>query len=138
MPFKGCGLDSETRHAFADFVIAREWGHLILEVDEDQHRHYDPSCDPRRDCDILASVALGCGDKVAIVRYNPDAYKIGGVTRPTRKQDRVAELLALINGPEPSSVRLFMYYDRDAPHAPLPSVAAEWDATARLLSRCIA
>ena len=40
IPFAGCGIDTETKHARVDFVIAKEWGHIILEVDEDQHRSY--------------------------------------------------------------------------------------------------
>ena len=45
LPFKACGLISETSCAFADFAIAKPWGYVLLECDEDQHRGYDPSCD---------------------------------------------------------------------------------------------
>ena len=37
MPFATCGLHSETKYAFIDFVIPREWGYICLEVDESQH-----------------------------------------------------------------------------------------------------
>ena len=59
IPFASCGLNSETKCAYADFVITKEWGYIILECDEDQHRSYDISCDVRRDFDIAASVAFG-------------------------------------------------------------------------------
>jgi hypothetical protein len=43
MPFKTCGLDSESKFAYIDFVIPRPWGHICLEVDENQHSAYDAS-----------------------------------------------------------------------------------------------
>ena len=88
LPFRGCGLGLETAHAFADFALPTPWGYVLLEVDEEQHKAYDPSCDVRRDFDMAASVALGSGHK--LLRYNPDAFKIAGVTRRTTKKERHA------------------------------------------------
>ena len=68
----GCGLESETAHAYADFALPTPWGYVLLEVDEEQHKAYDPSCDVRRDFDMAASVALGSGHKLLVLRYNPD------------------------------------------------------------------
>ena len=85
LPFRGCGLESET---FADFVLYAAWGEIILQVDENQHSHQDPSCDVRRDFDMAASVALGSQHKLAIVRYNPDAFKVTGRTVRTPKTER--------------------------------------------------
>ena len=65
LPFKACGLNSETTCAYADFVVTQSWGYVLLECDEDQHRSYDASCDTRRDFDMAASVALGSGQKMA-------------------------------------------------------------------------
>jgi hypothetical protein len=137
LPFRTCGLQSETRHAFADFVIPRPWGSIVLEVDEEQHSAYDPSCDPRRDFDIFASVAMGSGEKVVILRYNPDPYKVGGITRPTSQKERLQQLLSIIEGPEPTEKRLFMYYDKPSAGATLPCVAEQWDIVARIISRCV-
>jgi hypothetical protein len=137
LPFRTCGLQSETRHAFADFIIARSWGYIVLEVDEEQHSGYDPSCDPRRDFDIFASVAMGSAEKVVILRYNPDPYKEGGVTIPTSQKERLGKLLSIITGPEPTEKRLFLYYDRPSAHATLPSVAEHWDVVARIISACV-
>jgi hypothetical protein len=137
MPFRTCGLGSETKHAFADFVIAKPWGSIVLEVDEEQHSAYDTSCDPRRDFDIFASVAMGSGEKVVILRYNPDSYKIGGVTRPTSQKERLQRLLSIIEGPEPTEKRLFLYYDRPSADATLPCVAEHWDVVARIISRSV-
>ena len=76
LPFRGCGLESETAHAYVDFALPMPWGYVLLEVDEEQHKAYDPSCDVRRDFDMAASVALGSGGKLLVLRYNPDAFKI--------------------------------------------------------------
>ncbi len=32
LPFHGCDLDSETKHAFVDFAITAPWGALLLEL----------------------------------------------------------------------------------------------------------
>ena len=93
VPFANCGLGSETRCAFLDFLLPKPWGKVILEVDEQQHAHYPPGCDVRRDFDILASVAMGSADKLCIIRYNPDAQQIGGVTQPLNRAQREAKLL---------------------------------------------
>ena len=60
---------------------------MLLEVDEEQRNAYDPSCDARRDFDMAASVALGSGRTLLVLRYNPDAFKIAGVTRRTTKKE---------------------------------------------------
>ena len=98
LPFRGCGLESETAHAYADFALPAPWGYVLLEVDEEQHKAYDPSCDVRRDFDMAASVALGSGHKLLVLRYNPDAFKIAGVTRRTTKKERHAQLIRLLAG----------------------------------------
>ena len=68
LPFRGCGMESETAHAFADFALPTPWGYVLLEVDEEQHKAYDPSCNVRRDFDMAASVALGSGRKLLVRR----------------------------------------------------------------------
>ena len=90
-------MESETRCAYPDFVIYKRWGAIILEVDECQHASYDASCDVRRDFDIAASIALGSAQKLVILRYNPDPYKVAGQTRRTNKKDRHATLMKTIN-----------------------------------------
>ena len=118
LPFRGCGLES---------------GYVLLEVDEEQHKAYDPSCDVRRDFDMAASVALGSGHKLLVLRYNPDAFKIAGVTRRTTKKERHAQLIRLLGEllarePEAPFTRLFLFYDRAAENNALPCVAEHWRA----------
>ena len=142
LPFRGCGLESETARAFADFVLYTPWGAIILEVDEHQHSHQDPSCDVRRDFDMAASVALGSQHKLAIVRYNPDGFKVAGRTVRTAKNTRHSKLLELLHSliqeePERPFQRLFLFYDRAAEDSELPTVAEEWDVVARTVSRAV-
>ena len=96
IPFKGCGIASETAYAYPDFTITMPWGNLIIECDETQHTHYPSSCDVRRDFDIVASLALGSGQKLAILRYNPDAFRVAGKTRTTSQKDRLAKLVQTV------------------------------------------
>ena len=126
--FAGCGLTSETQHAFLDFLIPQRWGYVVLECDEEAHRAYDPSCDPRRDFDIAASIAMGSGHKLRIIRYNPDSFKVDGVTRRVSKAARIERLLGTLSRPEPSGAleRLFLFYDECSELAGLPAVAVHW------------
>ena len=133
LPFRGCSLGSETKCAYVDFAIAAPWGALLLEVDEDQHSHQPASCDPRRDFDMCASLALGSGHKVVVLRYNPDSFRIDGknATVATKeRQRRLVELIRawLLEDPAPGKqlARYFAYYDGRS-GSQLPVVAKDWD-----------
>jgi len=134
LPFKSCGLNSDTTRAFVDFVLLKPWGYILLECDEDQHRGYDPSCDVRRDFAMAASVALGSGHKLLIIRYNPDGYRVGGKTRVESQKDRMARLLDLLEHEPTAFERVFLCYDQDE-HATLPQVAASWGVSVQEVSR---
>ena len=135
IPFAGCGLQGGTKHAFLDFVIAKPWGFLVIECDEEQHSHYDPSCDPRRDFDTAAAIALGSGHKLRILRYNPDPYKVDGITRRTPKEERVRRLLEVLERPEPATQleRLFLFYNHCSRDT-LPEIASNWSVEVRAVS----
>ena len=120
--------------------MAKPWGSLLIECDEAQHTHYPSSCDVRRDFDIAASVALGpvSAQKLAILRYNPDPFRVAGKTRTTSQKDRLAKLVQTITTmeePEGLFARLFLYYDRDTEDAQLPTIAKEWDTQASVVSK---
>ena len=138
IPFKSCNLNPgkeyETTCAYVDFVIARPWGYILLECDEEQHKHRPPDCDPRRDVDIAASVTLGSEHKLLVVRYNPDAYKVDGKTRITGKAARIQHLLEVLDYEPACFERLFLYFDH-ASHATLPDVAQHWEEGACVVSR---
>ena len=135
IPFAACGLSSETKFAKLDFLVAKEFGYVIIELDELQHKAYDPSCDVRRDFDIAASITLGSGHKVRVIRINPDSYKIDGVARTTAPKDRMKKLLEALEEEEPEGFeRVFLFYDSES-GATLPQVAASWEDVAKEVSR---
>ena len=138
IPFASCGLLGETKHAYIDFLIARPWGHICLEVDEGQHAAYDPSCDPRRDFDIFSSIALGSGGKVLILRFNPDPFKVAEVTCRTTQKARHDRLLEVINTVEPPAcARYFLYYTKHRQTDELPAIADHWAPAVRELSKAL-
>ena len=141
IPFRSCGLASETAHAFIDFCIQKPWGVILLECDDNQHSHYDPSCDVRRDFDSCASIALGSQHKAVVLRYNPDAFKIGSATRYTTKKERQAKLVETLKAwdedPAPGLgfARFFMFYDAENEDAQLPLIAQHWTEEVKAVSR---
>lgn len=136
MPFKGCGIESESTRCFVDFVLYKPWGVLLLECDEDQHSGYPVSCDVRRDFDICSSLQLGSQHKAVMLRYNPDSFRVAGVTRRTSKRDRLTKLIETLRAwdvdPAPSLgfARFFLFYDTASDDAYLPLVAKDWDPLA--------
>jgi hypothetical protein len=113
--------------------VRRPWGSILLEVDEDQHRSYP--CDCCRDVDLFA--ALGAQEKILILRYNPDPFKIAGVTLRTTQKERIARLLAVLEQEPAGSARWFLFYTKDRPEDELPSVAAEWEQCVKDISRAL-
>ena len=93
-----------------------------------------PAADVRRDFDMAASVALGSGRKLLVLRYNPDAFKIAGVTRQEGAPRSLIRLLGELLAREPKSpfTRLFLFYDRGAENC----VAEHWSEPVRAVSRC--
>ena len=144
LPFRSCGLGSETAWAFIDFAILTIWGVILLEVDELQHAAYDPSCDVRRDFDSCASIALGSQQKAVVLRYNPDAFKICGKMKYTTKKERQAKLIETIKSwetdpaPELGFARFFLFYDAEEDTSPLPSISTNWPNEVKAISRRLA
>lgn len=77
-----------------DFFIEAPKGHiLIIEVDENHHKDYDINCEIVRMFNIQQAIMT----PIVFVRYNPDAYKPGGVkTTAVKKKDRHNKLRATI------------------------------------------
>lgn len=77
-----------------DFFIEAPKGHiLIIEVDEEHHQRYDINCEIVRMFNIQQAIMT----PIVFVRYNPDAYKPGGVkTTAVKKKDRHNKLRATI------------------------------------------
>ena len=138
VPFAACGLNSETSCAYVDVVLYREWGAICLEVDENQHASYDPSCDVRRDFDIAAALWLAAPEqRVAVVRFNPDAYRIGASHGGATREQRHAGLVGFLQelAPEQPFSRHFLYYDADTLDAEVPALATHWSSEVQAMSR---
>ena len=62
-----CG-EGNKKSALVDFILYRQWGMILLEIDDDQHNHYSPLCDFARMLDIIADhVKTGREGKIRIV-----------------------------------------------------------------------
>ena len=73
-----------------DFVFQHAIGVVLLEYDEQMHADRVLRCELVRQ----AEVALGYGGlPVHWIRFNPDAFKVGGATRVTKRAERETELL---------------------------------------------
>ena len=73
-----------------DFTFEMPSGVVLLECDEKQHSEYVKRCELVRQ----AEVSLGFGGlPVHWIRYNPDAFKINGTTRVTKREERESTLL---------------------------------------------
>ena len=77
-----------------DFFIETPKGHIIIvEVDEEHHKQYDINCEIVRMFNIQQAIMT----PIVFVRYNPDAYKPGGVkTTAVKKKDMYNKLRATI------------------------------------------
>lgn len=77
-----------------DFFIEAPKGHIIIvEVDEEHHERYDINCEIVRMFNIQQAIMT----PIVFVRYNPDAYKPGGIkTTAVPKKVRYNKLRATI------------------------------------------
>ena len=116
-----CG-EANKKFARVDFTVYREWGTVVVEVDEHQHSYYPVSCEAARMLNIFGEqMKQGLAGKIHIVRFNPDAYCDNGEPQKTLLRDRMAALKRVIDG-EPAlqySVTYLFYTRTDAP---LPDV----------------
>ena len=66
---------------------------VIVEVDENQHRGYDESCECARISEIVGAIG---GKSVAFVRYNPDAVRYGGTVQSVAAAERIDLLVETV------------------------------------------
>ena len=91
-----CG-EAEKRLARVDFVIYREWGSVLLEVDEHAHDSYPVSCEAARMLNVFAEqMKQGRAGKYHFIRFNPDTYLEDGAVQKRLLKDRLAALLQTI------------------------------------------
>jgi Zinc finger, C2H2 type len=88
---------------------------ILLEVDENQHKHYDQSCEQARMHDVVASLRLGGTlENIVFVRYNPHGFTIDGKKVKVKRKERLDKLLETMKsispvGP-PFEVK-YLFYD---------------------------
>jgi hypothetical protein len=88
---------------------------IIIEIDEDQHKHYDKSCEISRMLNIHQAEGLRC----VFIRYNPDACKLNNKIKIIQYSIRLKVLLGEIkkhmeNIPEDEITVYRLYYDNDS------------------------
>ena len=87
---------------------------VIVEVDENQHRGYEESCECARISEIVGAIG---GKPVVFVRYNPDTVRYGGKVSAVTAAERIDLLVDTVkyelqNAPTKFSVRLVqLWYD---------------------------
>ena len=119
-----CGKNQSMR-ARCDFVLQSADKVVVVEVDEDAHRHYCQKSDIARVNDIYAAYLSGGNlnnRHVHFVRFNPDKFNIGGQEANVSIEIRYATLIKVVRAAlatsssednRPWSMR-HLYYDCDA------------------------
>ena len=83
----------QNRRFRPDFAFVGGDGVVLLEYDEHMHQDYSRRCELVR----MAEVGVGYhGRPVHWVRFNPDAFKVAGITRRTDKTERHAVLKTVL------------------------------------------
>lgn len=96
-----------------DILYDRGHWAVIVEVDEDAHREYDRNCEQNRMKAIMETLSM----RTVFLRYNPDPYKIDGVTMSTFRSIRHDKLLERVRfhlDHEPSELLTieYLFYDQ--------------------------
>jgi hypothetical protein len=114
---KFCGEGNKTC-ARLDFVVYREWGVCIIELDEDQHKHYPIECETARMMDFFREqVKAGRLDKIKLVRFNPDQYMENGQRKRTTLKQRYDVLREVImQQPAKHFSIKYLFYDSSSPY----------------------
>ena len=92
---------------------------IIMEVDENQHKSYTRRCELIR----IMEISLGYGGApVHWIRYNPDEFKVDGITLETGRQERVevlrSHLLSALASPDFEHFITIEYLFYDTPGLP--------------------
>ena len=112
-----CG-EGNQKFARLDFIIYREYGVCIVELDENQHKHYPIECEAARMMDIFAEqVKVGRLDKIKLIRMNPDAYAENGRAAKTPLKQRYEALReAILQEPAAHFSIKYLFYDQSSPY----------------------
>ena len=91
-----CALPDRTQtHARLDFVVYMPQVLFFVEVDQWQHTGptYSIICDLKRMTDVYASLLVGGNERPVVwVRYNPDSFRIDGISKKITTKARLETL----------------------------------------------
>ena len=117
--FNLCGKDIL---AYVDYAVYRDFGTVIIQVDEHQHKNHSVPCEAETMLNIFAEqLKQGKAGKVHIIRFNPDAYQRGGQLVTTTLNQRLSRLVqAIQHQPVQQYSVTYLYYDQT--DSPLPDI----------------
>jgi hypothetical protein len=103
------------KSAYLDIVAELPDKRVIFEMDEYQHKRvsYSVKCDLARMTNVMAAVACDNNSRPTLwIRFNPNAFKVDGITKGVPRHERYAALLAAMRLSvfRPTTI-LYMYYD---------------------------
>ena len=95
-----------------DFMITTEWGRILLEVDENQHKQYGVPSEVDR-MSVIRDWALEQNGSTMLVRFNPHKFTMNGKNVPTVWKTRADTLTKLLRDPQMTQQFeiVFLYYD---------------------------
>ena len=130
-----CG-EANQKCARVDFVLYRQFGTILLEVDEFEHAHYGVTCETARMLDILGEQIKqqNRSGKIHIIRLNIDSYSEQGVEQHTSIKDRIVTLLQTIEKePVLQYSVTYLYYSRTDSPLPDTCLDPEYPGTLRAI-----
>lgn len=85
---------------------------VVVEVDEDQHRHYDRGCEHRR----MIEIGQDCGMPTIFIRYNPDEWLMKGIVQEVAEDARLGVLAECLSTAmrlpiQPGVSAVWLYYN---------------------------
>ena len=115
-------LYGEDSVAYVDYVVYRDFGTVLIQVDEHQHKNHSVSCEAACMLNIFAEqLKQGKAGKVHIIRFNPDAYQRGGQRATKTLNRRLPRLVGAIqHQPVQQYSVTYLYYDHT--DSPLPDI----------------
>lgn len=113
-----CIDDKSGKNANIDFVIGVNGGLVMLEVDEYQHKYEGYSCDLSRMAKVHETLTLAGSDiPIFWIRYNPNAFRVDGVSQKCKKVDRERWLIDFLSKLDlrefPQMTICYKYYDEE-------------------------
>lgn len=88
--FKCAGQGGNLARLDGAKVREKDLYEVMVDLDENQHKHYPISCECKRTEGVAQSLMIARPDgKRFHIRINPDAFKVDGKTQRTKYQDRL-------------------------------------------------